>query len=88
MKLRIESEDRDLVLARAELRQHRVERLARHRQLRRHAHAAAHVYENGQTDGRAQIRADGQDLPELTVVADLEVFGRQAVQRAPPIVPH
>ena len=69
----VEREQRDFVLTLMELRQDRVVRLARHRDLRANLHAAAHVDQNRQAERRLAIGPKRENRPHLSVVADLEI---------------
>jgi hypothetical protein len=86
VKPSIEREEREFVLAVAELRKDGIEGLPRDRDLRADAHAAAHVDENRDTDRRSEIRSQRQDRPRLAVVSDLEIGCLQAWKRPPVLV--
>ena len=78
MKRRIKSEDSQLVVTGAELREQRVEGVASHLHFRSEAHAAAHVNEDGETERRSIVGADGDDRTKLAVVPHFEITRREA----------
>ncbi len=64
------------------LRQDRIVRLARHRDLRADLHTAAHVDQNRQAERRLAIGTKRENRSELSVVADFEIGGCEAADHS------